>query len=377
MSRAINTITAATAADGATDLNIDSGTLFVNTTTNNVGIGTNSPTRKLTISASGGSFPSASNPCIRLDETSSGRFGVIEFDSSTNLNIWGSDVGSGSIRFLRGTGTGTESLRIDSSGRVGIGVTSPISSLHLKHATPTSKITLEDSSTNRVGQIAGGSDGDGGFLTFSVGNNGGTITERLRINGSGFMKASDDSSYVSSAGSFHELRNSTSNELLVGSNSNAVPYGVQLRFTVSPNNGTSTFLACLDGNGTVNRATIKSNGGLQNFQANDGNLSDERLKTDIQPSPSYLDKICSIPVVNFKYKDQTHDDYNLGVIAQQVESVCPEFVDADGVGETPEDGIPIKAIYQTDLQYALMKCIQELKTENDSLKSRIEALEAA
>ena len=202
-------------------------------------------------------------------------------------------------------------------------------------------------------------------------------TERLRITSGGFTKASDDGTYVNSTASFHELRNSTSNELLVGSNSNAVPYGIQLRFTSSPNNSTSTFLTCNDGNGTVNRATIRSNGGLANFSANDVNLSDERLKESIQPSPSYLTKICSIPIVNYKYKDQTHDDYNLGVIAQQVEAVCPELVDVDGFGETPEDGVPLKAIYQTDLQYALMKCIQELKSENDSLKSRIEALEAA
>ena len=67
----------------------------------------------------------------------------------------------------------------------GIGTSSPISSLHIKQATPTSKITLEDSSTNRVGQIDGGSDGAGGLLTFSVGNNGGTITEYMRINSSG------------------------------------------------------------------------------------------------------------------------------------------------------------------------------------------------
>jgi hypothetical protein len=29
------------------------------------------------------------------------------------------------------------------------------------------------------------------------------------------------------------------------------------------------------------------------------------------------------------------------------------------------------SVYQTDLQYALMKCIQELKAEVDSLKSQL------
>ena len=107
--------TVSIATNNATKLLVDSS--------GNVGIGTASPTRKLTISASGATFPSASNPCIRLDETSSGRFGVIEFDSSANLNIWGSDAGSGSIRFFNGTGSGTERLRIDSSGNLLVGTT--------------------------------------------------------------------------------------------------------------------------------------------------------------------------------------------------------------------------------------------------------------
>ena len=109
------------------------------------------------------------------------------------------------------------------------------------------------------------------------------------------------------------------------------------------------------------RAAIRVDGGLANYSANNVNLSDERTKTDIQDAGVYLAKICAIPVRTFKYKNQTDDLLNLGCIAQEVEKVAPELVDATGFGETPEDGIPLKAIYQTDLQYALMKCIQELK----------------
>ena len=78
----------------------------------------------------------------------------------------------------------------------------------------------------------------------------------------------------------------------------------------------------------------------------------------------------------FLYKDQTDTQLNLGVIAQEVESVAPELVDVSGFGETPKDGVPLKAIYQTDLQYALMKSIQELKAIVDAQAVRIAALEA-
>ena len=57
------------------------------------------------------------------------------------------------------------------------------------------------------------------------------------------------------------------------------------------------------------------------------------------------------------------------MIAQEVEIVAPELVDTDGFGEIPDDGVPLKAIYQTDLQYALMKCIQELSAKVAALEA--------
>jgi hypothetical protein len=84
------------------------------------------------------------------------------------------------------------------------------------------------------------------------------------------------------------------------------------------------------------RFEVRSNGGIANFQANNVNLSDERTKKDIEPLESYWDKFKEIEIVKFKYKDQTHDDFNIGVIAQQVEAVAPEFVDVDGWGSKPE-----------------------------------------
>ena len=101
-----------------------------------------------------------------------------------------------------------------------------------------------------------------------------------------------------------------------------------------------------------------------------------RTKTDIVDANNYLDKICAIPVRTFKYIDQTDNELNLGVIAQEVEAIAPELVSNDGFGETPKDGVPLKAIYQTDLVYALMKSIQELKAELDATKAEVAALKS-
>ena len=116
-------------------------------------------------------------------------------------------------------------------------------------------------------------------------------------------------------------------------------------------------------------------GGLANYQANNVNLSDARLKTDITPVASYWDKIKSVEIVSFKYKDQTDDVANIGVIAQQVESVAPEFVSNDGFGEAPEGEAPYKTIYTTDMYHAAIKALQEAMSRIETLEAKIAALE--
>jgi hypothetical protein len=151
--------------------------------------------------------------------------------------------------------------------------------------------------------------------------------------------------------------------------------GIVVNYSAAaPNDTGNEMLFCYDSSGT--RFSVRSNGGIANYQANDVNLSDARVKKDIEPSDSYLEKMCAIEVVKFKYKDQTHDDYNLGVIAQQVETVAPEFVDADGFDPLRNDEFPLKAIYQTDLSYGILKAVQELAEENRVLRKRLAALES-
>jgi hypothetical protein len=124
------------------------------------------------------------------------------------------------------------------------------------------------------------------------------------------------------------------------------------------------------------RVNITTNGGIANYQANDSNLSDRREKTNFAPAGSYLDKICAIPIQTFNYIDQNLEEdsgLTLGVVAQDVQAVAPELVMESnwaGKNETPKMRL---SIYQTDLQYALMKCIQEQQAIIESLKTRLDA----
>jgi hypothetical protein len=154
-------------------------------------------------------------------------------------------------------------------------------------------------------------------------------------------------------------------------NSAAAPNGLQIYYSnaTAPNNTASEFLYFSDTSAL--RMSVRSNGGIANYTANNVVLSDKREKTNFAPSKSYLDVICAIPVQTFNYIDQnleTDAGLTLGVTAQDVQAVAPELV-TEGNWGTKENPKMRLEIYQTDLQYALMKALQELKAEFDAYKA--------
>jgi hypothetical protein len=156
-------------------------------------------------------------------------------------------------------------------------------------------------------------------------------------------------------------------------------YGLFIKYSAAAPNGTGNeFFAAVDS--TVTRMTVRSNGGIANYSGNNVNLSDQREKTNIELAGSYLDKVCAIPVKTFNYIDQNMEEdggLTLGVIAQDVQAVAPELVMESNWASKDEPEKLRLSIYQTDLQYALMKCIQEQQTIINDLKARITALEGA
>jgi len=162
----------------------------------------------------------------------------------------------------------------------------------------------------------------------------------------------------------------------VSSTSSSSPFGILIGYTGAAPNGTGNpFLECEDTG--AQRAAIRSNGGIANYSANDVNLSDRREKTNFAPAKSYLDTICAIPVQTFNYIDQSEDDpgLTLGVVAQDVQAVAPELVMESNWGSKEEPKMRL-SIYQTDLQYALMKCIQEQQAIITDLRARVAQLES-
>jgi hypothetical protein len=205
--------------------------------------------------------------------------------------------------------------------------------------------------------------------------------EVARITSDGYFLAGSNSTIsIAGVSSSHTFVSGTSGRWVVGvrSTASSLPWGIGVEFSAAaPNNTTQNFLYCYDNTPAV-RMAIRSNGGIENYSANNANLSDRREKINFAPAKNYLDTICAIPVQTFNYIDQNMEEdagLTLGVVAQDVQEVAPEFVSESNWGTQEEPKMRL-SIYQTDLQYALMKCIQELKAELDTAKSRIAALEA-
>jgi hypothetical protein len=196
--------------------------------------------------------------------------------------------------------------------------------------------------------------------------------ERMRIDSSG--RVSIGANAVLSSEIIYALANTTDFGSRIYNSNSSSPNGLILKYTgASPNNTGNNMLISQDS--TTTRFYFSSNGGLNNYSANNTNLSDQREKKDIELAPSYLNKICAIPVKTFLYNDQTDTDLNLGVIAQDVQAVAPELIMESNWGTEEEPKMRI-SVYQTDLQYALMKSIQELKAINDTQAETINALTA-
>jgi hypothetical protein len=259
-------------------------------------------------------------------------------------------------------------MRVDSSGRLGIGTSSPGAALEVSGET---RIYPSSGAANlRFG--SGGSekaklavDTSSNMIFETAGS------ERARIDSSGNLLVGTTSG--SGGGERLNVTGSVSSHLMRMVNSNGSPYGPDIFYSgASPNNTSNEFIQCRD---TTVRMTVRSNGGIANFSANNGNISDRREKTNFASAGEYLSKICAIPVQTFNYIDQNMDEdpgLTLGVVAQDVQAVAPELVMESnwGTEEAPKMRL---SIYQTDLQYALMKAIQELKAEVDSLKAQLEA----
>lgn len=100
------------------------------------------------------------------------------------------------------------------------------------------------------------------------------------------------------------------------------------------------------------------------------NNSDRRLKRDIKPIPNALETVLKLQGKSFRWKDPQHDAKQgrvMGLIAQEVEPVLPQWVKNTGPNGTKQ----IEPIGDIAL---LIEAIKEQEREIKALKAGLEAL---
>jgi hypothetical protein len=308
----------------------------------NVGIGTSSPISKLTIAAAG----EAGTRYLGNGLTSAGFFvgyngAAYVYNDSNTAMIFGTNA--------------TERLRIDSSGNVGIGTSSPNSKLQVN-----GRIFANGSLTSNSGDTDFNAGGSRAFLDWS-----GSLARIGTLTGGG--AGGDCTFFVNNA---ERARIDSSGNLLVGTTSAAqTTNGIKLLSTgrvLGTSGSDSVFYR------TADDAILQfrnNNGGtntLKSYIGNTGTLvisSDQRFKKDIVDIDPALEKIIQLRPVKFHWLSQAEaDPKTMGFIAQEVEQIIPEMV------TEKED---FKALDTHSLFPLLVKAIQELKAEVDSLKSQL------
>ena len=388
----------------------------------NVGIGTSSPSYPLDVSGIGrfgGATPTiyvqptttTNNALFRAVNT--GGTAYIGLDSSAGglttayaLNLYHS--GAYPITFST---SGTERMRIDSSGNVAIGNQSTDGILRLYRTVGTAQwalncsnsvvsgsgfwqrtngqheLVLRDTSNN-ANYITNSSNTlefvQGGNERFRVASNGGLILNRTDVNpnpgqlyvySSGSTYTDPYNTNVAQVRIYNSNNTSTSaHSILYMSTAGSAGGDVMISMDISGEAGWCMGVKNSDNTYRINNTWAGFGGnGYYLTQANPSSwqtYSDERLKTIIEPIENGLEKVCSLRSVIGYYNNDEAQHRHPFVIAQDVQAVLPEAVT---IADAEEGYL---GVGYTDLIPLLIAAVKEQQALIQTLTQRIEALES-
>jgi len=326
---------------------------------------------------------SAHNSFIQFADGDSNNVGQIQYSHSSNALITAVN--------------GSERMRIDSSGRLLVGASSDVtgSTHHVVQAVTTGggRITLARNDTSvTAGDVLGqlgfsGNDANGSYqqvasitceadgthgdndkpgrLRFMVtADNASSPTERMRITSGGTVRIGSG---------------------IIGDNTNGpgeqLSGGGFLRLVNSTFNSSATCFEVRTGTPTTSvRMVIRNDGDLENVNNSYGAYSDVRYKENIVNARPQWDDIKNIKIRNYNFTEEsgfaTHTQ--IGVVAQELETVCPGLVTDSA--KTDEDGNPTEDTHKT-VAYSVLyvkaiKALQEAMERIETLEAKVAALEA-
>lgn len=198
-----------------------------------------------------------------------------------------------------------------------------------------------------------------------------------RFTPQGFLKVSPNGTYYSSTGQYHEMDSNVNGQTVAAiGHSGSNPFGATVGYGATPNDAGHSFLVGLDTAATVVRIDLMSNGGVRHYSANDVNLSDASLKHKFAELDLYSlwNAHRDVRWCAFKYRDQTHDDYNIGYVAQDIEerfaTSAPWLVEEMQVGKGKHRR-KFKYVYESDLQNIAHALLSECQRRIERLEAQV------
>ena len=152
------------------------------------------------------------------------------------------------------------------------------------------------------------------------------------------------------------------------------------------------FIKCMHSASSIGSGTtsfkVSTNGNVQNTNNSYGSISDVKLKENIVDANSQWNDIKGVQVRNFNFKEETGNPTHtqIGVVAQEIETVSPGLVyeTPDRDSEGTDLGTVTKSVNYSVLYMKAVKALQEaqtrietLETQHADLLARVTALEAA
>ena len=306
---------------------------------------------------------------VTADQHIRSGYGLAYFDS-TNANYWAQYNSSGNFIFSNGT----ERMRIDTSGNVGIGALSPYNAttdvLTVRRRQNTiTQIVIDNQDTGSSAQtrLALEASGGGWYIANQKTGNPLTFTnvtgEKIRFDSLGnFLVGTADATRTAGAGVKIGYVGST--------------LGTVSCVKTASTNGDDTLHVFSTGAGAY-RFYVDMGGTVHATSTSIAAISDASLKENIRDLETGLPEIMALKPRRFDWING--DATNVaGFIAQEVEDVLPELV-IDSLYSQDDDGNPItkKNLKMGDILPTLVKAIQELSAKVDAQAAEIAALKSA